>query len=75
MKYGFVDVARFQILKLDNPNVRTYINGEDITMRCRWANDETGEALCLLLRDGQTYVDEGTESIAVEMLHGTVEFK
>lgn len=76
MSFGLVDIDRFQVLKKDLPNLRTFLDGEDVTDRCKWANDETGEAY-LYLHDslGKPFVNPFTGTAAMEMRKGKVEFR
>lgn len=76
MSFGLVDVERFILIKKDMPNLRTFLDGIDVTDKCKWANDETDEA-CLYLHDtsGKPYFDLVTGEMAMEILKGRVEFR
>ncbi len=79
VRYGYVTPARFAELRKQIPGLRTYFNGEDITDRCTWANDGTGEAEVYVLRNGKPYCsDESPYDPVKEILSGgpdSVEFK
>ena len=73
-KFGYVDYARHARLKSMGVYLLCFFNGVDVTNRCRWANDETGEIFLYKHNaEGKPYV-EGAD-IAAEQLKGNVQFK
>lgn len=75
MSYGLVDIERFQVLQKDTPGLRLFVDGEDATERCRWANDETGEAwLYVLDSNGNRFVNPFTGQVAGSVVNGNVQF-
>jgi hypothetical protein len=75
MKYGRVDVEKFQILKRTMPRLRTFLDGTDITDKCRWADDETGTAEVLVLRESKPIPNITWTDVVTDLVYGRIEFK
>ncbi len=76
MSYGRVDIERFQVLKSKIPNLRAFLDGEDVTDRCVWADDQTGQAhLFVLDTNGKAFINPFTGLLASETKQGKVEFR
>lgn len=51
---------------------RVVLNGLDVTNRCRWFNDETGEAELLVYDESGAAVIDG-DHMKTELVHGAIE--
>lgn len=59
--WGFVTVERHQQLKQHGTELRVWVRGEDVTDRCKLADDTPGREMALLYRhnsSGHPHLDE-----------------
>lgn len=76
MRYGPVTVERHLMLAAQGTHLHVFVNGEDVTTRCRFADDRS-ESMCaelLLQRNGRPYLDENRE-LAMEVITSGVEIR
>jgi len=67
--YGAMTIQRHAILKARGLDLHVFVRGEDVTHRCRYADDTPGKEVAILFREnarGQKYLDEyGCASVEV----------
>lgn len=68
--WGPVDVDRHRLLKSRGVHLRVWYRGEDVTNRCRFADDTLGYAELFLHRQRRPYVDHVTHQAAMETVYG-----
>ena len=76
-KYGLLDLRRYQALAVEGIKLKVFYDGEDVTDRCKWANDEDGCAYLYKVNDkGQKYIDPEDKTVAAfEIVRGDIEFR
>jgi hypothetical protein len=74
MNAGPMDLARERALRARGFRVRVFVRGEDVTRRCRYADDTPGEEYAELYRRGPTgvYLDEDHRP-AIEVVRADVQ--
>lgn len=68
---GLLTVESHRAHVVQGRHYHVLLNGEDVTRRCREANDRKGYVVLYKLRDGHRYVENW--AAAVEKLHGDVQ--
>lgn len=70
--YGPVDVSKHAALKNSGHELRVFVDGVDITDRCRFFDDTPGARVAEIFRvdnDGRKYVDPSTDTAAVDRVY------
>lgn len=71
---GPLDVTRERLLRARGVHLRVFVRGDDVTHRCRYADDTPGKEVAVLYRHtahGRCYLDEDG-GVAVEIAEGDV---
>ena len=66
--WGFVDIDRHAKLRAEGYDLRIYVDGRNVTDRCRWFDDRERRAELLLFRQGMPYLDPATGGPATEIV-------
>ena len=72
MSWGAVTVKRHAELKAEGKYLAIFVNGEDVTHRCRFFDDRPGSKVAELFKHNQhdrPYIDMETGEAATETVH------
>jgi hypothetical protein len=75
--WGAMTIERHWKLREEGVDLRVFVGGEDVTDRCRYANDAPGEmvAVCMVRGDGGLLVDPNTHGPSFQVFDSGIEIR